>query len=900
VDLLLDLGLIRSDRMKKHTPDNLIILFCLLLIQVSIPVSAQRQMENLNRGVIAFNQGNGNVYIGWRMLGTDSNDLSFNVYRSTNDGKAVKINSSPVTNCTNIVNSGVNLALTNAYFVKPVLNGIEQAASEVYTLKSNAPVQQYLSIPIKDGSAVYSQSSIGDIDGDGEYEIIFKWSTSVGTDPGVHTTGTATVYIDAYKLNGKFLWRIDLGWNLEPGSDFTPLLVYDMDGDGKAEIITKTAEGTIDGTGVVIGDTNNDGKTDYRNTDGRVLSGPEFMSVFSGQDGHERLRTNWIARGSVSDWGDTSGNRSCRNQIGVAYIDGVRPSIVMSRGVYAYQVMETWNFRNNKLSKIWSWDNGGKGQSGEWHSSAQCLRMADCDGDGRDEIVKGSLVVDHDGKMLWDLGLIKGHGDYTHIGVLDPSKSGLQIYRILEAAQPNGVAMMDAKTGSILWGKTIAGDAGRGYCAHIDPRQNGVQCWAGQINNNLLNFDGSVLATTGPQASGFFAPIWWDNGLCRSLTDEHSGTDGVHILKWNYENNTSTRFLTAGTGTRTIVFIGDILGDWREELVIFQPNEIRVYSTTIPATNKIYTLMHDPLYKLNVGQWAQRNASPSNPSFYLGTGMGTPPTPNIYLVKSNEVQPEVSFILPSNGSKYSSGADITLFASAAAFDTTIREVAFYSDTTLLGIDSIPSSYSVIWKNVPAGNYTLKAVAIDERGNKGSSSTIQITVNLRPQSISFDEIDTKTNRDSTFHLIARSSSGLKVLFTSSNQNVATISDSTVTIKGLGTSTITASQIGNTYFSAAPDVVRTLTVQSATSVKPVEKEKQVGIYPNPVSDLLNITNLDPLKTHQVILEALNGSTIRTLKVMDASQIKMNLSSLSPGIYLLKIFMNDTVRIEKIVKN
>ena len=637
--------------MKNYSPINLLTLFCLFLIPVFFPVSAQRQMENLNRGVIAFSQGNGNVYIGWRMLGTDPNDISFNVYRSTNDGKAVKINNSPVIDCTNIVNSGVNLTLTNAYFVKPVLNGIEQAASEVYTLKSNAPVQQYLSIPIKGGSAVYTQSSIGDIDGDGEYEILLKWSTSIGTDPGVHTKGTATVFIDAYKLNGKFLWRIDLGWNLEPGSDFTPMLVYDLDGDGKAEIITKTAEGTKDGTGVLIGDTDGDGITDYRNTDGRVLRGPEFMSVYRGIDGKELARTNWITRGTVNDWGDSSGNRSCRFQMGIAYLDGLRPSIIMCRGVYAYQVVETWNFRNSSLTKVWSWNNGGKGQSPEWHSSNQCLRMGDVDGDGNDEILKGPLVINENGTTLWDLNLIKGHGDYLSVGVLDPSRSGLQIFKILEAPQDNGVAMLDAKTGTILWGKTTAGDAGRGYCAHIDPRYKGVQCWAGQNGNNLLNFDGTVIsAGNAPSNGDHWAPIWWEGGLVRSITDEFSGSDGVHILRWNYTTSTLTEIMKTGSGTRNTQTIADILGDWREELVIFLPNEIRVYNTTIPSTIRLYTLMQNPLYRLNIGQTAQRNWSPALPDYYLGTGMTLPPAPAIVTSIPSVQRYEVSiFPNPSSG-----------------------------------------------------------------------------------------------------------------------------------------------------------------------------------------------------------------------------------------------------------
>jgi len=597
------------------------------------PASGKREMESLDRGVIAINQGGGKVYVGWRMFGLDPGSIAFNVYRSAAGAAAVKLNTSPITATTDYVDTGADVTKSNAYSVAAVVGGVEQAASAAYTLPTNAPAQQYLSIPLRDGGLNYAQANVGDLDGDGQYELVVKWSQSANVDPGSHTTATAVVYVDAYKLNGTFLWRVDLGWNLESGSDFTPLLVYDVDGDGKAEVITKTAEGTKDGTGVTIGDTDGDGKTDYRNSDGRVLSGPEFMSVFRGTDGKELARTNWIARGSVSDWGDSTGNRSCRHQMGIAYLDGAHPSIIMSRGVYAYQVVQAWDFRSGALSKLWAWDNGGKGQSGEWYSSAQCLRMGDANGDGYDEILKGPLALDHTGKTLWDEKLIKGHGDYFHIGILNPARSGLQIFRVLEAAQANGVAMLDAATGTVLWGKTIAGDASRGYSSHIDSRQKGAQCWAGQIDNDLLNYDGSVLCSgTSPSNGDHWAPLWWEGGLTRSITDEFSGNDGVHINRWNGATCSLTELMKTGSGTRITQTIADILGDWREELVIGLPNEVRVYTTTIPAGNRLYTLMHNPLYRLNVGQSAQRNFGTSLPDYYLGTGMTTPPAPDIKYV----------------------------------------------------------------------------------------------------------------------------------------------------------------------------------------------------------------------------------------------------------------------------
>ncbi len=606
-----------------------IIFFLATALFIFSQSYAQRLMERLDRGLVAIPQSNGYVYLGWRMFGTDSENISFNVYRSTAGTNPIRLNINPVTASTDFTDKTVDLTKQNTYYLKTVLNDQEILPVDSIILKANAAKQQYFSIPVRDGGILYAQSTIGDVDGDGQYEIILKWSKSANVDPGKHTAPTATTYIDAYKLNGTFLWRIDLGWNIETGSDYTPLEVFDMNGDGISEVITRTSEGTIDGTGVFIGDINGDGITDYRDgSSGRVITGPEFMSVFRGTDGKEIARTNWIERGIVSDWGDNTGNRSCRYQMGIAYLDGVHPSIIMSRGVYAYQVVEAWNFADGKLTRLWRWDNGGKGQSSYYKDNAQCFRMGDIDGDGKDEIVKGQMVIDDNGTELWNMNLARGHGDFVHVGVFDPSRSGLQIFKVLEVAQDNGVSMQDAKTGTILWGKTIASDAGRGYCSNIDARYKGAQCWAGAINNNLFNYDGTLLCTSGPNATSNLVPIWWD-GLCRSLTDEHSGTDGVHIRKWEYASCSTSTYLTAGTGTRLITYIGDIVGDWREELVIFLSNEIQIYTTTIPSTSRLYTLNHNPLYRLNVSQWAQRNPASSHPDYYLGAGMDKPPMPSI-------------------------------------------------------------------------------------------------------------------------------------------------------------------------------------------------------------------------------------------------------------------------------
>ena len=615
-----------------------LISLVVLLLSFANTVFAQRQMEYLNRGVIAVNQGAGRVYVSWRMLGTDSPDISFNVYRSTDGAEAVKMNGSPIISTTDFVITGTDNTKSNTYFVKSVINGEEQEASESYTLRAQSPTRQYLSIPIKDGGAVQAQAVFGDIDGDGEYEMIIRWSKNGIVDPGRHPGVKATdkYYMDAYKLDGTFLWRIDLGWNIEPGMDYSPFLVHDIDGCGKAEIITRTADGTFDGTGKLLGR-----DVQLSDNSGKVVQGSEWLTVFRGTDGAEIASTPYIERGNIAnDWRDS--NRANRYQLGIAYLDGVRPTIIMSRGVYAYQVMEAWNFRDGNLSRLWRWDNGGKGTLQYYYSVDQCFRMGDVDGDGRDEIIRGQLTVNHEGKEVWNLKIMRGHGDFTCIGDFMPDRPGLEIFQINETPLENGVAMHDAKTGEVIWGIDINGDSGRGYVGSIVPNIRGVQCWAGQINEDFINYDGTVLcpgkSPSRLNGNMYWAPIWWDD-VTRSLTNEHTGSIGAQIVRWNYPNcaNVSVTELTrVGTTTRSIIYIGDLFGDWREEIVTFTANEVRIYTTTIPAKKRLYALMHNPLYRLNVGQWGQRNPAPSYPDYYLGAMMDEPPMPNIYVVKADD------------------------------------------------------------------------------------------------------------------------------------------------------------------------------------------------------------------------------------------------------------------------
>ncbi|SDD73786.1 rhamnogalacturonan endolyase [Paenibacillus sp. CF095] len=578
-----------------------------------------RQMEYLDRGVVAVKTGTG-VFVSWRLLGTEGSNVSFNVYR---DG--TKVNATPITNSTNLQDaSGTS---SSKYTVRAVVSGTEQAASAAASVWGN----NYLSVPLSvpaggttpDGVAyTYSanDASAGDLDGDGEYELIVKWDPSNSKDNS-QSGYTGEVFIDAYKLNGTRLWRISLGKNIRAGAHYTQFMVYDLDGDGKAEVAMKTADGTKDGTGVVIGDASKD----YRNSSGYVLSGPEFLTVFNGQTGKALSTVNYEpARGNVSDWGDNYGNRVDRFLAAIAYLDGERPSLVMARGYYTRTVLVAYNWRNGQLTKQWTFDSNTSGNSGYAGQGNHNLSVADVDGDGKDEIVYGAMAVDDNGKGLYTTGL--HHGDAMHLSDLDPDRPGLEVFQVHETPSNAGVEFRDAGTGQLIWGVKTTKDIGRGMAADIDPRYKGAEVWA---DGSLYTAKGQKLGTTLPSSTNF--GIWWDGDLLRELLDSN------RIDKWNYANNTTMNLLTASgvssnNGTKSTPNLqADLFGDWREE-VVWRTNDssaLRIYTTTAVTDKRIYTLMHDPVYRLGIAWQNVAYNQPPHTGFYLGEGMNTPPVPNI-------------------------------------------------------------------------------------------------------------------------------------------------------------------------------------------------------------------------------------------------------------------------------
>jgi rhamnogalacturonan endolyase len=598
-------------------------------------------MEPLGRGLIAVNQGDGKVFLSWRLLGTEPETAAFNIYRQSG-GAAVRLNREPLTNATCFTDEGVNPKLSTSYFVRAVMEGRELEASTSFQFTSNAPAKPYLAVPLKlpPGYSA-NDGSVGDLDGDGEYEIVLK---SEQRPRDTASTGlTGETILQGIKLDGTLLWTINLGKNIREGAHYTQFMVYDLDGDGIAEISCKTADGTKDGAGKIIGDASADWRDTNRfsRTFGRVLRGPEFFTIFDGHTGAALATTNYLPeRGALGGWGgvggnggnDSIGNRVDRFLACVAYLDGARPSVVMCRGYYGRSVLAAWDWRDGKLTSRWVFDSKDKDNpfSGQ---GAHSVSVADVDADGRDEIVYHSMVVDDDGQGLFSTGL--RHGDALHVSDFDPTRPGLEVFGVHENEEKlfgtPGAACYDAKTGKILWSFGPDADIGRGLAADIDPRHPGAEMWGGA--SGLRTATGERIGNA-PRSANF--AIWWDGDLLREILDRN------RISKWNWTKATLEPLFTADGATSnnsskaTPVLSADLLGDWREEVIFRTPDnkELRLYTTTIPTTNRLVTLMHDPQYRLAIAWQNVGYNQPPHPGFYLGDGMKVPPKLNVTTTRS--------------------------------------------------------------------------------------------------------------------------------------------------------------------------------------------------------------------------------------------------------------------------
>ncbi len=641
--------------------------------------------EYLSRGVSAVPSNDG-VLVSWRFLGTDSADIRFNVYK----GKK-KLNAEPLFE-TNFFDNGAVKKAT--YTVVPVVAGAEdKAAAESASIGKKA--QDYvLSFPVKQYKGkeytIYD-ASVGDLDGDGEYEIIVR------RNPLDMELASRTCYplIEAYRLDGTHLWTIDVGPNEICDIDIN-FLVYDFDGDGKAEMVMRSFEGTVDGTGAVIGDVDGDGITNYEFSiakfkDRQYLSkGPEFLSVYDGMTGKEVARTPLLpARDPLQPWGNfpEGDNRNLKRAshylLAAASLGGKTPSIVMVRGCWNAVGAAAWDYDGKALSVRWlrpidpeeTIDN-------LYNAGYHSLTVVDVDFDGKDEILSGAMAIDDDGSILYATsadGVKLRHGDAFDVAVMSKDFPGYLVWACHENKNlPTNIELHDARTGQVLFGLGKPKDTGRSRAADIDPTHAGWEVW-GSTGTPLQTLTGEFIAGTPAELQGkqvFNAPVsmnaklYWTGDLLSELFDYTADGHTPSIQKWNWEKKVSETIWTAegcstNNGTKgNACLIADLFGDWREEIITrtTDDREIRIYATAIPTKYRIPTLMHDRTYREAIAWQNNHYNQPANLSYYLGAEADSVPLPAVYTVHGGKtlVAPAYASALTADGSNGAVAADTSV------------------------------------------------------------------------------------------------------------------------------------------------------------------------------------------------------------------------------------------------
>ncbi|TCO07747.1 rhamnogalacturonan lyase family protein [Natronoflexus pectinivorans] len=616
--------------MKKYK-SLLVLIFLGMFLLLPGNILSQKQMEHLNRGLVAIREGDG-YFLKWRLLGNEPYNTKFNIYRA-----GERINEEPVGDVTSFLDA--TAPLNSVYRVRAVIDEREMVGSRSARIINNREgTAGYFDIPlnrpptgVRGGNYTPNDASVADLTGDGEYEIILKWDPSNSKDNS-QDGHTDNVLLDAYTMDGAFMWRIDLGQNIRAGAHYTQFLVYDFDGNGRAEIMVKTAPGTKDGLGNYISKgpaINAQHQIDYSNDWGWILSGPEYITVFDGLTGEELATDNyWPLRGSVAAWGDNYGNRVDRFNAAVAYVDGERPSGVFQRGYYSRMTFAAWDWRNGRLTRKWTFDSNTTGNSAYFGQGNHSIHIIDANGDGRHDIVTGAATIASDGTGMHTTG--RGHGDATHVTYMIKDDPRPLIFMPYESGG-HGVSLRYADDGELVFNHRQAGDIGRGVGAEIDPQRPGFHFWASG-GLGLYDIRG---VKVGNVPNSINHVIWWDGELSRELLNSN------RIDRWSIANNTSTRLLTANgassiNGTKANpVLQADLFGDWREEVIFRRDDNValRVYTTAIPTTHKLYTFMHDPIYRVAISWQNSSYNQPPHPGFYVATDMDfPPPTPDIALV----------------------------------------------------------------------------------------------------------------------------------------------------------------------------------------------------------------------------------------------------------------------------
>lgn len=589
------------------------------------PTTGHYQLEDLDRGVVAV-KVDGGVYVGWRMLGYEydktASNVSYDLYR---DGSKL----ASVADSTNYLDK--DGTATSTYAVGAVIKGSACQLSAA----SKVQAQDFLTIPLSPpangphgGSYSANDASVGDLDGDGQLDIVLKWDPSNSKDNS-QAGVTDDVFVDGYTLAGARLFRINLGPNIRAGAHYTQLSVYDFDGDGKAEVACKTAPGTKDGTGKALSlgpAAADDDAMDYRNSDGYVLTGPEYLTVFDGATGKELATEEFaVPRGTVSAWGDSYGNRVDRFNGGVAFVSDMgsgkaasgRPSIIQGRGYYTRLTVSAYNFRDGKLTKNWVYDS--KTTLNASGAGAHSEMAGDADGDGAQEIITGATTIGSDGSLQCQTGL--GHGDAIHVGELIVGKP-LSVFTIHE--DKGGYDVHDAGTCKTYVNVTGGEDNGRGVADYVQATDTtSASFWSALYPDRYAALDGKSL---GKKSGSTNFLIYWDADELRELED------GTSVTKHGGDTLLTCSTCASNNGTKsTPVLTADLFGDWREEVIWRQSDNkaLRVYTTTAVTKRRIYTLMHDPTYRAQVAFEQASYNQPPHVGFHIGVGMADPPVPDM-------------------------------------------------------------------------------------------------------------------------------------------------------------------------------------------------------------------------------------------------------------------------------
>ncbi len=688
-----------------------------------------RQMEDLNRGGFAATNPSGGIYLSWRLLGTEPMDTVFNIYKNG----SLLLSGLANTNYTDTSGTA-----SDSYTVAPFIDGTEGKRSDTFMKLTGyrdsswkTSPYAYFDIPLQvpEAGSDYTYSpndaSVGDVDGDGEYEIILKWDPSNSQD-NASSGVTGNVYIDCYEYDGTFLWRIDLGRNIRAGAHYTQFQVYDYDGDGKAEVAMKTGPGTIDGKGEYVSSAGNtdeikatDNSATYVNTSGHIAGGPEFLTVFSGETGEALQTIEYDPLQSTGNWGDSSYNRSERYLAGTAYLDGEHPSMIFCRGYYSRAVAVAYDWDGTNLIKRWKLDSSDSGNSGFAAQGNHQLSVADLDNDGKDEIVYGGAAIDDDGSLLWSVyynGSKIGHGDALHVSDFD-NDGEQEIFKVNEDKPNWGRCYINAD-GTLNWIDVASGDDGRGVMDNFSSKY-GVLAWDSGTNVRTLSgtvVSNNVLFDNNQSYPNF--PIYWDGDLLR----EHY--DKCRIQKW-YDYDTADENGNLGSFGRILAFSGvnsnnssklnpclqaDLFGDWREELIFRTSDDaaLRVYTSLIPSDYKLTTLMHDSQYRCAIAWQNTGYNQPPHQSYYIGEDKTDYEQPNIYTVS---VKPAVRLTVTSGG------------------------VPVSGITVKLGDTEKPTnSEGVASFNLDPGTY---AYTIDQVGYKLASGTIEHLDGVDPTELTIE-------------------------------------------------------------------------------------------------------------------------------------------------------------------